>query len=150
MNPILKAEFDMSSANGDLTTGSAYGCCYLCRQARREGDMVLATGVEIPFDGMLDICTTCLTHLGHLIGMVEPSKVEEVAALLAAETKRAEKAEAKVEEYRVDLAQRQKILDEKIKAFDRGLVQMRAVKKMTPEAAQRKVEQLEAAEKAAG
>lgn len=73
--------------------GTAAGGCYHCRRHLRPGDTVVDTGIDIDFEGRLRFCGTCVTEMGHLIGMITPDKVAPLEGAVAEALRRAVDAE---------------------------------------------------------
>jgi hypothetical protein len=67
--------------------GSAsMGVCYLCNMSRRPDDVVVDLGVEIDTPngmGSLQFCSSCVKHLGRLVGMVSDDEADRLRADLA-------------------------------------------------------------------
>lgn len=82
------------------------GVCYLCKAARRPGEVVIDWGFEVDRvvedgvggefigAGWFQTCSGCLAEYARLIGMVDTDRAETLAAELALECSRRQEAEA--------------------------------------------------------
>lgn len=85
--------------------GSAtMGVCWLCGSSRRPGDVVVDLCRDITTEeltsGAAQVCSSCVRHMGHQIGMVDSDEVkkhEEARLAYAAKSKHLDTVTAKLE-----------------------------------------------------
>lgn len=69
--------------------GGVGGTCYLCNASKRTGrtvDRIITTNLEVDYDAepgvwpvkWLEFCETCVTEMGHLLGMKTEDEVKGI------------------------------------------------------------------------
>lgn len=72
------------------------GVCWICRRSKNSTDVVVDPQRSIDMEGSVQFCATCVTEMGHMVGMHSPEDqltIESVRKQLQEAIHRADLAE---------------------------------------------------------